>query len=86
MSGTFFFFSFLKKIYFSIFYFLAVLSLHCCLEAFSSCGEPGYCLFWGSSFSLQCLLLWSMRSRCAGFSSCGSWALELGLRNCEAQA
>ena len=38
-------------------------------------------------FSLQWLLLLpSMGSRHAGFSSCGSWALECRLRSCGSQA
>ena len=48
------FFSFLKLF---IYLFLAALGLGCCARAFSSCGEQGL------------LLLWSMGSRHAGFSS-----------------
>ena len=33
-----------------------------------------YSLLQCAGFSLQWLLLWSMGSRCLGFSSCGSWA------------
>ena len=81
--------------YFILFYvlkilfilFLAALGLCCCTRAFSSCSERGY-------FSLQCagvslqwlLLLWSMGSRRAGFSSCGSRALEHRLSSCGAWA
>ena len=37
----------------------------------------GYSLLWCAGFSLRWLLLLrSMGSRRAGFSSCGSWALE----------
>ena len=32
----------------------------------------GYSLLWCPGFSLRWLLLWSMGSRCAGFSSCGT--------------
>ena len=40
-----------------------------------------------TGFSLQwLLLLWSMGSRCVGFSSCGSRALERRLSSCGAQA
>ena len=51
-----------------IYLFLAVFGLHCCMRAFSSCCER-------AGFSLQWLLLLrSTGSRCAGFSSCGTWA------------
>ena len=48
----------------------------------------------GGQSSLQCaglslqwlLLLPSRGSRCAGFSSCGMWALERRLSSCDAQA
>ena len=48
----------------------------------------------GGYSSLQCLgfslrwllLLWSMGSRCAGFSSCGTWAQQLWLMGSRAQA
>ena len=42
-------------------FFAAVLSLHCCEQAFSSCCEPG--------------LLLLRASHCSGFSCCGAWAL-----------
>ena len=43
----------------------------------------GYSLLWCAGFSLWWLLLLrSMGSRCAGFSSCGSWALEHRLSSC----
>ena len=59
-----------------IYLFLAVFSLRCCPQAFSSCGERGL-LFTAvrELFSLRWfLLLWSMGSRRAGFSSCGTQA------------
>ena len=62
--------SFFKDLFiyfFFYFLFLVVLSLRCCTQAFSSCGEQGLLLFW------------SMGSRCVGFSSWGSWALQCGL-------
>ena len=72
-------FSFLKKfIYFLVIYFwlrwvfVAVhgLSLVAVRE--------GYSLLWCTGFSLQwLLLLWSMGSRCTGFSSCGTRAQQL---------
>ena len=43
----------------------------------------GYSSLWRVGFSLQwLLLLWSMGSRHAGFSSCGSQVLEHRLRSC----
>ena len=40
-----------------------------------------------AGFSLRwLLLLWYMGSRCMGFSSCGSWALECRLSSCGAWA
>ena len=61
---------------------MAVLDLHCCAQAFSSCGE------WELLFVAVCgllrrlLLLQSMGSRHAEFSSCGSLALERSLSSC----
>ena len=60
-----------------------MLDLCCCVQAFSSCGEWGATICCGAhashcgGFSLQ-----STGSRHAGFSSCGSWALELRLGGC----
>ena len=46
-----------------------------CEPAFSSCNKhASHC---------SDLLLWSMVSRCTGFGSCGTWALELGLSICD---
>ena len=42
-------FLFLKKCL-----FLSVLLLHCCMQAFSSCGEGGLLLLWCKGFSLFC--------------------------------
>ena len=39
----------------------------------------GYSSLRCAGFSLRWLLLWSTGSRCEGFSSCGSWALERSL-------
>ena len=73
-----FFFKFLF-----IYLFLAMLGLCCCARAFSSCGERGLLFVWCMGFSLWwLLLLQSMGSRCTGFSSCGSWALEQRLSSC----
>ena len=58
-----------------VFFFLAALGLRCCAQAFSSCGERGYSSLQCAGFSLLWpLLLWSMGSRCTGFSSCSTWA------------
>ena len=47
----------------------------------------GYSSLQCEGFSLRwLLLLWSMGSRCVGFSSCGKWALERRLSSCGAQA
>ena len=57
--------------------------LCCCAWAFSSCSEGGYSSLWCTDFSLRWLLfLWSVGSRHAGFSSCGSRALEGKLSSC----
>ena len=47
----------------------------------------GYSSLRCTDFSLQWLLLFqSTGSRHVGFSSCGTWALELRLSNCGARA
>ena len=59
------------------------MGLRCCTRAFSSCGELGLLFIAVHGFSLQWrLLLQSTGSRRAGFSSCGSWALERRLSSC----
>ena len=65
-----------------VYLFLAVLGLHCCARALSSCGERGL-FFLGVCWFL---LLWSRGSRCVGFGSCGSGALECRLNSCGARA
>ena len=72
----------------NLFYlFLAVLGLHCCMRAFSSCGGQGYSSLRCVGFSLRWLLLLrSTSSRCAGFSSCGLRALDRRLSSCGALA
>ena len=82
-------------LFFFLILFLAVLSLHCCTQAFSSCGE------WGAT--LRCS---APASHCGGFSccraqalgtqpsvvvarglsSCGSWILDRRLSSCGGQA
>ena len=75
------FFFFNKFTY--LFIYLVVLGLCCCARAFSSCGTGGYSSLWCAGFSLRWLLLLrSTGSRCVGFSSCGSWALERRLSSC----
>ena len=65
---------FFINLFIYLFLFLAALGLRCCARAFSSCGEQGL------------LLLRSTGSRHAGFSSCGTWALERRLSSCGARA
>ena len=63
---------------FNLFYlvfFLAMLGLHCCAHAFSSCRDWGLYSLLSTGFSWWLLLPWSTRSRahswlwCSGFSS-----------------
>ena len=84
LPSFFFFFFFLINlfIYFWLCWvFVAVhkLSLVVVSGGYSSLRCTGFSLSW-------LLLLWSMGSRRAGFSSCGSPALELRLSNCSARA
>ena len=82
-----FIYLFILKNLFIYYLFLAVLGLHCCTPAFSSCGEQGLLFVAACSFSLLwLLLLQSTGSRRAGFSSCGSQALERRLSGCGARA
>ena len=66
---------------------LSVLGLCCCTRAFSSCGEQGllFIAVRGLLIVVASLVaehgLW-----CAGFSSCGSRALQRGLSSCGAWA
>ena len=49
----------------------------------------GYSLLWCAGFSLQWLLLWSVGSRRAGFSSCGTRASVVvahGFSSCGARS
>ena len=66
-------------------YLLAVLGLHCCARASSSCGEQGL-LFVAVHGLLIAVALRSTGSRHAGFSSCGARALEHRLSSCGAWA
>ena len=74
-QGLFFFFSVFKNLFILIFNFW----LHWVFVAASGlslvAAGGGYSLLWCVGFSLQwLLLLQSTGSRCAGFSSCGTWA------------
>ena len=68
------------------FFFLAVLHLHCCIQAFSSCSaEASHC------GGLSCWEVWALGPQASAVaarehSSCGSWALERRLSSCGAQA
>ena len=54
----------LKLILYKLEFFLAVVSLHCCVQASSSCGEQGLLLVAVVGFLLQWLLsVWSIGSR-----------------------
>ena len=57
------------------------------MQGFSSCGERGllFVAVCGLLIAVA-FLLRSTGSRRAGFSSCGSWALERRLSSCGAQA
>ena len=52
-------------------FFLVMLGLHCCMQAFSSCGEQGATLV-----VVRGLLI-------AVASYCRAWTLEHGLRSCD---
>ena len=63
------------------------MGLRCCTRAFSSCGKRGLLFVAVRGFSLQWLLLLRSRgSRRAGFSTCGSRALQCRLSSCGARA
>ena len=66
---------------------LAALSLHCYARPFSSCGEPRLLPNCGAR-APQChgisgYRAWTLED--GGFSSCGSQALELGIKSCGTQ-
>ena len=74
---------------------MAALSLRCCVQAFSSCGERGLLL--GSVHELliavaslccgaQALGMQASVVVARGLSSCGSWALEQRLSSCGTRA
>ena len=77
-----------------LFYFLAVVSLRCCMLAFSSCGKWGLVSSRGVQAShcggFSGFRAWILGARAPvvaahGLSSCGSWALEHRLNNCGTQ-
>ena len=75
---------------------MAVLGLRFCARAFSSCGEPGLLFIAVQGLLIAVASLVACRARALGtrasvavtrgLSSCGSWALELRLSSCGAQA
>ena len=62
--------TFFLKFYLFTYLFIFALSLHCCIQAFSSCGEGAtlHCSAWGS--------------HCGGFYYCVAQVPELGLSSC----
>ena len=58
-----------------IFFFLAALGLHCCVQAFSSRGKWGLlsAVVQGLLTALASLAV-DHGSRCKGFSNCGTWS------------
>ena len=73
----------------------AVVWLCCCTQAFSSCGKWGLLSGWGARGSLcsgfSCcragkLDAWASAVAVYGLRSCGSWALEHRLGNCDTWA
>ena len=59
------------------------MGLRCCVQAFSSCSEWGLLFVAVRGLLMRwLLLLQSTGSRCMGFSSCGSQALERRLSSC----
>ena len=64
--------SFLKKINLFIYLFSAALGLHCCTQAFSSCGKQG--LLFVAVHVLLIACCGAQAPGRVGFSSCGFWA------------
>ena len=75
LGGFLYIFLFFNKFIYFIYLFLAALGLCCCAQAFSSCGEQGL-LFVAvcGLLTVVASLVVEHGSRCAGFSSCGTWA------------
>ena len=70
---------------------MAALGFHCCVWAFSSCGEPPATLCFGARAShcggFSCCGARALGVRASvvvvcGLSSCGLWALECRLSSC----
>ena len=86
-SPVFFFF------FFFIYLFLAALGLHCCAQAFSSCGEQGLLfivvrrlLIAVACCGARALGAWASVVVTHGLGSCGARALERKLSSCGTQA
>ena len=74
--------------FYSVCLFLALLGLHCCTWAFSSCGEQGLLYSWGVQ-APHCAGFSSCKAQVpghVGFSSCSSPALELSPSSCGTRA
>ena len=70
-----------------IYLFLAALDLHCCVWAFSSCGERGLLFVVVHELLIAVAFLVAEHGLQAhGLSSRGSWALEHRLSSCGARA
>ena len=70
-------------IYLFTYLFLAVLGLHCCVWLSVVAASGVYSSLWYAGFSFRwLLLLQSTGSRRAGFSNCGTQALERRLSSC----
>ena len=81
----------LKKLFYFILFLFIYFWLHWVFVAARGlslvAASGGYSLLWCVGFSLQWLLLLrSTGSRCADFSSCGTWAQYLWLAGSRAQA
>ena len=77
---------FKKNLFIYIFYFWLHWVFIAALGLSLVAASGGYSLLWCAGFSLQWLLLLrSTGSRCMGFSSCGSRALERRLSSCGAR-
>ena len=85
---------FFKNLFILFILFLAALGLHCCTQAFSSCGERStLCCGAGASHcgGFSCCGARALGTRASvfvvrGLSSCGSRALEHRLSSCGAWA
>ena len=80
--------------FFNLFLFVSALGLHCCVWAFSSCGQwgllfiavPGLLIVVASLVAEHRTLgAWASVAVAHGLSSCGSWALESRLGSCGTQ-